>query len=277
MKKLRYLFVLVLFLVVMPRVYASSVSTSLTGTNSIKVGNTTTIYVKLNSSGGIRGVDLNYSTSGNISLVSAVATGGMTEQSRNGNRVLLYSPNALSSGSSVFAITVKGTAVGTGTVTISRLEATVDGETAVGNSATYTITVNKATTQTTPTKPSTENNKTETEAEKEAKKQALNKATILVEAAERSLLNDDYEAALEAVKALDDSDEKTALLERLDEVRFQIAVKEACNSCKCEEPTIVEETENNDSGKWGILSIVLLLVAIIEFIYIVAMHKKKED
>ena len=139
MKKFKYLFILVLFMVLMPRVYASSVSTSLTGTNTIRVGNTTTIYVKLNSSGGIRGVDLTYSTSGNISVVSATVV-GLTEQSRNGNRVLSYSQNALQSGSSVFAIKVKGTSVGTGTVSVSNVKATVDGETATGNNASITIT-----------------------------------------------------------------------------------------------------------------------------------------
>ena len=148
MKKFKYLLVLVLFLVLMPKVYAASVSTSLTGTKTVKVGNTTTIYVKLTSSDGIKGADITYSASGNVKIVSVDGVNGMSRQDdKTTNRALLYSKNALSSGTSVFAITVKGTAEGTGTVSVSNVKATVGGETANGNNASVTITVNPAKTQ----------------------------------------------------------------------------------------------------------------------------------
>ena len=281
MKKIKYLLILVLLMVFMPKVYAASVSTSLTGTNTIKVGNTTTIYVKLNSSGGIRGVDLTYSTSGNISVVSAVTAGGLTEQSRNGNRVLSYSSSDVASGTSVFAITVKGTAVGTGTVTVSNLKATVSGETATGNNASITITVNPQKTQAeieAEKKKAEEQKKLEEEKKKkeeEENKIALSKATLLVETAESSLKDSDYDSALEAVNALVDSEDKTKLLERLDEVKFNSAVKKECNSCKCD-AKVIKEKDKSDSKKWIILNVVLILLSITEFIYIVATRKKED-
>lgn len=288
MRRIKLLIFLGLCLIAIPNVYAQTASTRITGSNSIKVGNTTTLYVNVDSSSTIKGVDVTYSSSGSISVVSVSAAGGMAEQSRNGNRILLYSSGGVSSGSSVLAITVKGNSVGTGTVSVTRLEATVGGETAVSNSATFTITVNPAKTQ---AEIDAENArakaqreadaKAKEEAEKkakeeeEARKLALSKATLLVEAAEKSQSKDDYEEALEAVKALVDSDDKTALLKRLEEVRFYMAVKDTCTPCEIE--TKCDIASEDQSNKWLILNVALLLVVIGEFIYIIVSRKKEKN
>ena len=312
MKKFKIFFALLLFVVAMPYVKAATASTSLAGNNSIKVGDTTTIYVKVNSSSPLKGVDLTYSISGNISVVGTSPVSGMTVQSTNGSRVLLYSPSNVSSGSSVFAITVKGNSAGTGTVSITSLSATInegDGvyETAYGNASSYTITVTapQPTNNTQPSnnsqtiKPQTTTKtqaqidaekkaaeerakaleeKAKEEAEAKAKKEeenriALNKATLLVEASEKSLLNDDYDAAYSAVNALEDSSDKTKLLERLEEVKFNIAVKESCDSNKATE---CKTNECNTSNGLLIVNVILMLVVIGEFIYII-LRQKRED
>lgn len=300
MKKLKLLIFAIICLIAIPRVNALSVTTKITGSNSIKVGNTTTLYVKINSSSPIRGADITYSASGAISIVSVTPAGGMTKQDQRGNRILLYSSKSLSSGTSVLAIKIKGNKVGTGTLTISKLEASVgkgsDLKTATGNKATFKVTVNPKKTEAeiaaekeaaekakeAAEKAKEEAAKARAEAEKKAKEQAekdkkdLEKATALVEAAERSNLKDDYEAALKAVNALKDSTDKTKLLERLEEVRFNIAVKEACKPCeetKCE----TKEVSSGGTNKWLILNIILLAVVIGEFIYILVSRKNREN
>ena len=293
MKKLKLLIFAIICLIAIPRVNALSVTTKITGSNSIKVGNTTTLYVKINSSSPIRGADITYSASGAISIVSVTPAGGMTKQDQRNNRILLYSSKSLSSGTSVLAIKIKGTKVGTGTLTISKLEASVgtgsDLKTATGNKATFKVTVNPKKTEAeiaaekeAAEKAKEEAAKAKAEAEKKAKEQAekdkkdLEKATALVEAAERSNLQDDYEAALKAVNALKDSTDKTKLLERLEEVRFNIAVKAACKPCeetKCE----TKEVSSGGTNKWLILNIILLAVVIGEFIYILVSRKNRED
>ena len=307
MKKFKLFFALLLFVVAIPYVKAATASVSLTGNSSIKVGGTTTIYVKVTSSSPIRGVDLTYSTSGNISVVSTSPVSGMTVQSTNGNRVLLYSPSDVASGSSVFAITVKGNSAGTGTVSITSLSASVNEgsgvyQTAYGNTPSITITITAPQTQpTNNTQPSNNNSQTtrpqttKTQAEIEAEKKAaeekakaeaeakakaeeeerlaLNKAKLLVEAAEKSLLNDDYEAAYKAVEALEDSKDKTELMARLDEVKFNIAVKERCSTLQRKE---CKNEECKTSNGLLIINVILLLVVLGEFIYIIVRHKRED-
>ena len=281
MKKLKLLIMLLFCFISIPNVYASSASVNLTGSYVIKAGNTTTIYVKMNGSSTIKGVDLTYSTSGNISVVSASATGGMTEQSRNGNRVLLYSRDGVASGSYVFAIMVKGTKEGTGTVTVSNIQATVGGETAVANNASYTITVKPKYTEAELAAQKEAQKKAEEEArkkkeEEEANQKALDKAKILVEAAEKSLLSDDYEAAKSAVEKLVDSEDKNKLLSRLDEIKFNIAVKEATDkNCNCETKEVKKNDSDGDVVVFLILNIIFALIAFVEFIYIVINRRKR--
>lgn len=291
-KGFKSLLFLVLMLVMVPCVKAATASVSLNGNNSIKVGQTTTIYVKINASSSFRGVYLPFSVSGNISLVSNTATGGIEQKEIRDNRASLYTSGSIASGTNIYAITVKGTAQGTGTVSVSGVEVSVntsdDVETAVAGSSSITIKVNPRKTaeeiaaeKEAAEKAAAEKAKAEEEAKKkaeeeaEAEKNALNKAELLVAAAEKSLLDDDYNAALKAVNALKDSDEKTALLERLEKLKFDIAVHKACANCNSE-VKVIKEVDTSGSTKWIVLSIVLLLLAIAEFIYIIVNRKKDE-
>lgn len=309
-KGFKSLLFLVLMLAIVPCVKAATASVSLNGNNSIKVGQTTTIYVRINASSSFRGVYLPFSVSGNISLVSNVATGGIEQKEIRDNKASLYTSGAIASGTNIYAITVKGTAEGTGTVSVSGVEVSVnaldDVETAVAGSSSITITVNplktaeeiaaereaaeraaaeraaaekaaaeKAKAEAEEKAKAEEEAKKKAEEEAEADKKALNKAKLLVAAAEKSLLRDDYNAALKAVNALKDSDEKTALLERLEKLKFDIAVHEACANCNSE-VRVEKEIDTSGSTKWIVLSIVLLLLAITEFIYIIVNRKKNE-
>ena len=210
------------------------------------------------------------------------------------------------------SITVTGNSVGTATITLVIDAATFDSEDLSGQVRTVTVNVvakptpppqpvNNNTNTNTNTNTSNKNKTTaKTQKEKEAEKKAeeeakkakeeeearkkeeaeqkekeaklrLNKATILVETAEKSLVRDDYDAAVEAVNELDDSSDKEKLLERLEDVKFNVAVKEECKVS----PN--EKKSNNGVKKWIILSVVLLLTAIIEFIYIIVKQKKDNN
>ena len=300
-------------LIVVPCVKAATASVSLNGNNSIKVGETTTIYVRINASSSFRGVYLPFSVSGNISLVSNSAIGGIEQKEIRDNRASLYTSSLVASGTNIYAITVKGSAEGTGTVSVSGVEVSVitddDIETALAGSASITITVNPLKTK---EEIAAEKEKTEREAreaaireenarknaaekakadaeakakadeeekvkkeeEEEETRKALNKAKLLVAAAEKSLLRDDYNAVLKAVNDLADSDEKIELQERLKKLEFDIAVHEACAKCNNE---VKIEKDTSGSTKWIVLSITLSLLAIAEFIYIIINRKKKED
>lgn len=289
MKRIKLFVLLVLCLMVMPVVHASTASTVITGTNSIKVGQTTSIYIKVNGSANIEGVDVTYSTSGNISVTNVSVASGFTQMGQSGNRYILYAMNPVSSGSSVLVLTVKGTAVGTGTVTVNSLEATVSGETASGGSRSYQITVNPLKTaaeikaeeearKVAQQKAEEERKRQEEEAKKqeEERKAVLEAAVKLVEKSEESLSEKDYDEALKAVEALVASDDKTSLVNRLNDVKFKIAVNKECSnkgSIKCDEC----KEMNDDAKPWIVLSIILLIGLILETAYLVYKKVKKED
>ena len=71
MRKIKNLLILVLAILFAGNVYAASATTSISGTNTVKVGNTTKIYIKLNASDLIEGVDVTYAASGNITVTNA--------------------------------------------------------------------------------------------------------------------------------------------------------------------------------------------------------------
>ena len=60
MRKIKNLLILVLAILFAGNVYAASATTSISGTNTIKVGNTTKIYIKLNESDLMKAVDVTY-------------------------------------------------------------------------------------------------------------------------------------------------------------------------------------------------------------------------
>lgn len=278
MKRIKLFILLVVCLMVVPVVHAASANTVITGTNTVKVGKTTNIYIKLNSSANIEGVDVTYSTSGNISVTNVSIASAFSKMGQNGQRYILYAMNPVPSGSTVLTLTVKGNAVGKGTVTVSNLEATVSGETVVGGSKSYDITVNPAKTQAELKAEEEARKEAEEKAkqEEEARRAALAEATELVEKAEKSLLEADYETALNKVNALANSAEKSGLLDRLNEVKFKIAVNKECSN---QEPVNCETCKetNDDAKPWIVLSIILIIALILETVYLVYKKTKKED
>lgn len=277
MKKIKNLLILILAIIFTGNVYAATATTSITGTNTIKVGNTTKIYIKLNASDLIEGVDVTYAASGNIQVTSAVVGSGLTQMGKNGNRYILYAQSPIKSGSTVLTLTVKGTKEGTGTITVSKMEATVSGGTVNGGTKSYNIKVNPAKTasEIKAEEEAAKKKEEERKAKEEANKKALEEATKLVEAAEKSLNSEDYDTALKAVNALTDSDDKTKLVERLDKVKFDIEVnKVALDKCSNKEPNQTV-CNNADCKKWILLSVILFVGLLTETAYIIIRKNNK--
>lgn len=277
MKKIKNLLILVLAIIFTGNVYAATATTSITGTNTVKVGNTTKIYIKLNASDLIEGVDVTYAASGNIQVTNAVIGSGLTQMGKNGNRYILYAQSPIRSGSTVLTLTVKGTKEGTGTITVSKMEATVSGGTVNGGTKSYNIKVNPAKTasEIKAEEEAAKKKEEERKAKEEANKKALEEATKLVEAAEKSLNSEDYESALKAVNALTDSDDKTKLVERLDKVKFDIEVnKAALDKCSNKEPNQTV-CNNVDCKKWILLSVILFVGLLTETAYIIIRKNNK--
>ena len=273
MKKISLFILTLCCFMFMPKVMAASASTVVSGTNTVTVGSTTQIYIKLNSSANIEGADVAFSTSGNITVTNVQVGSGLRNMMDENNRYILYAQNPVASGSTLLILTVKGTAAGTGTVNVTKLEATVSGETVYSNTAAYNITVKAAPTPVQPQQPT----QTPTEDTSDNAQQTIKNATTLVEAAERSLLEEDYEAALTAVNKLADGSEKTALLKRLEDVKFKIEVKKACGDDSCD-ATVCEECEEGSTNNWMILCIVLFGCLVAETIYLVyKANKNRED
>lgn len=275
MRKIKNLLILVLAILFAGNVYAASATTSISGTNTIKVGSTTKIYIKLNASDLIEGVDVTYASSGNITVTNATINSGLTQMGKNGNRYILYAPSPIKSGSTILTLTVKGTKEGTGTITVSKMEATVSGGTVNGGSKSYNINVkpDKTAEEIKAEEEAAKKKEEERKAEEEANKKALEEATKLVEAAEKSLNNDDYEKAVKAVNSLVDSDAKKALVERLDKVKFNIEVnKVALEKCSSSEPN-QGTCSNANYNKWILLSVILFVGLLTESAYLI--FKKK--
>lgn len=264
-KRLLFIFLLVIGV----NVYAASASTSISGTTSVKVNKTTTIYIKLNSSDLIEGVDVEYAVSGDISVTGVSVNSSLTKMGQNGNRFILYAPSPIKSGSTILTLTVKGVKEGTGTITVSKMDATVGGGTVNGGKKSVNITVNPAKTA--------EEIKAEEEAKKKAEEQkkkeeeeykkVLSEATKLVDAAEKSLNNEDYENALKAVNSLKNGDDKTKLLSRLDDIKFNIEVNKAALD-KCNKSDSTCECKDVSCTKWMILSIILFVGLLVESAYL---------
>lgn len=107
MKIINKIILFILAFMISINVYAASATTKITGTTTVKVGKTTKIYIKLNSSDLIEGVDVEYSASGDISVTSASYNSSLTKMAQNGNRYILYAPEPIQSGSTILTLTVK--------------------------------------------------------------------------------------------------------------------------------------------------------------------------
>ena len=155
------------------------------------------------------------------------------------------------------------------------MEATVSGGTVNGGSKSYNINVKPAKTaeEIKAEEEAAKKKEEERKAQEEANKKALEEATKLVESAEKSLNNDDYEVALKAVNSLVDSDAKTALVERLDKVKFNIEVnKAALEKCSSSEPN-QGTCSNANCTKWIVLSVILFVGLLTESAYLVFRKK----
>ena len=278
-----YLTILLLFFAVTPTVLAASGTTNITGNNTVKQGKTTQIYIKINSSAAIEGADVTYSTTGNISVTNVSVGNGFSKMGQDGKRYILYAQNPRPSGSNILVLTVKGTAVGKGTVTVNRMEATVSGTTVNCGSKSYTITVTEAMTEAEKKAAEEAAKKAAEEAAKKeaARKEAEKKALELVEKAEKSLSESDYNDALKAVNALENSGVKTDLLKRLDDVKFKIAVNKECGS-KQTAPTAPTDTcecsgARGNTKSWIVLCIILFVCLLLETIFLITKLSKKED
>ena len=237
MRKIKNLLILVLAILFAGNVYAASATTSISGTNTVKVGNTTKIYIKLNASDLIEGVDVTYAASGNITVTNATINSGLTQMGKNGNRYILYAPSPIKSGSTILTLTVKGTKEGTGTITVSKMEATVSGGTVNGGSKSYNINVKPA----------------KTAAEIKAEEEAAKKKE-------------------EERKAQEEANKK-ALVERLDKVKFNIEVnKAALEKCSSSEPN-QGTCSNANCTKWIVLSVILFVGLLTESAYLVFRKK----
>ena len=172
MKKFKLLLCLLLSVVCL-NVYAATASVSISGTNKINVGETANIYIKLNASDLIEGVNVKYSVSGNLEVVSASVNSSLDKMGQNGTEYILYAQNPIASGSTILTIKVKGTGEGTGTVSVDKMQATVSDSTVTASSKSYTVNVATPTTTTTTTtkaattsKATTTRKKTTTSAKK---------------------------------------------------------------------------------------------------------------
>jgi len=253
-KKYSLLIITLFCLIFIPTVHASTVTPVISGTKTVTVGSTTKIYIKANASDKIEGVDVTYKADGNISVTKASVDSKFSTMGQNGNRYILYAPTPVASGSTILTLTVKGTKAGKGTITVSNMEATVSGETAVGSTKTYDITV-KA--------------KETTKPEEEKEDTALKNATALVEKSEKTLLQSDYDNALASVNALEDGKDKTELLNRLNSVKTKIdlaneedeELEDNCEKCK--------DCEKCNTVIWIAISIALAVALIIETGYLI--------
>lgn len=150
MKKFKLLLCLLVSVVTF-NVYAATASVSISGTNKINVGETANIYIKLNASDLIEGVNVKYSVSGNLVVESASVNSSLDKMAQNGTEYILYAHDPIASGSTILTIKVKGTGEGTGTVSVDKMQATVSDSTVTASSKSYTVNVATPTTTTTTT------------------------------------------------------------------------------------------------------------------------------
>lgn len=129
-------------------VHAASGSAYLSGSSSVRAGNTTTIRLGFNGSDKVAGVQYTIGTSGSLEIVSINGLNGVNVN-RSGNNVIqaVFATEGLNSGTAWADIIVKvpsGSKVGsTGTLTISNIGMSLDNNssTLYANNVSKTITV----------------------------------------------------------------------------------------------------------------------------------------
>ena len=289
MKKIIYSLILILGLFIIPgSVLAESCTSAITGNKEVKVGETTTVYVKVDASNAIKGADINFEVSGNIELVSASPV-GLNTMAQNGNRYILYSNNGVNAGSNIFAIKVKGTAKGTGTVKVSSLETTISDDTVICSLTSGAINVKevekKTTTNANTVKPVTPKEEEKKEEVKEETKpvepvktqEEINyeKALELVEKAEKTKKKDDVNKAKEAIDILKFSEKKYDLIERLFNITIEL---DDTGSTKIKTNDMTKLSTDVTGGmSWFFLAVILLICLATETIYLMAKEVKKKN
>lgn len=256
MKKIKLFITIIVLVLIIPNVSAATISTDFSGANNLNVENISKVYLKLKTSSSFNKIDISYNTNSNMKIIGVTPLGGFKEISSYGNRLIMESDKLVSSGTAVLAFTVEGKTTGKGLLKINSLKVTIDGALIDGGSSSYEIVINPL--------------KTDEELLDETNKTELEKANILVEAAEKSELQDDYDAAYNSVNILINSTEKTKLKKRLEKVKFNISVKKECKVTD----TNLENTQQIMSPKsWILVSGGLAFVVIFETIGLIIKKK----
>ena len=300
-KNLIKLFVVLGVFFMMGTAYAATCDISFSGNTTITEGDSTTIYVKVNSSDVVKGADLTYSNSGSITLSSAGAV-NLSVMAQNGNRYVMYSADGVSSGSNIFKFDVKGASKGTGTISITNIETSIDNTTVVCSPKSINITVNEQAKEevkeNTPVANNNNTNNNNTTVKQEEKKEETkvvekekneepviseaekkyNKALELVKKAEKTKQLEDVNAAKKAVEELDMSDNKYKLLNRL--LELMLSIKNDNTETNITTTGNGKELTTNASGtpiSWMLLSIILIICLAIETIYLIVKDNKKKE
>ena len=277
MKKIIYSILLILGMFLIPNsALAESCTSSITGNKTITVGGTTTLYVKVNTSNPIKGADIDFEVTGNLKLVSASPV-GLNKMAQNGNRYILYSNNGVTG--NIFAIKVKGTAVGTGTVKVNSLETTIEDETVECSLTNAVITIKeqekKVVTTTTDDTKKTETPKEEVKKEEKTPVATkYDKALALVERAENTKKKADVIKAKAAVDELEFSEKKYNLMERLLKINIETEVVKETES---KNDMTQVSTDVTAGMSWFFLAIILLICLAAETVYMLFKEVKKNE
>lgn len=259
MKKL--ILIIIMIFIMIPNIKAEELKLEFNGSDTVNVDYNTNIYLKVDSQTSFNKIDISYNTSNNIKIISLIPMSSMKEVSKTNSRIILTSDKLIPSGSTVLAFSIKGIKEGNSSLNINSIKITNDqGKIISGNKSSYNLTINSL--------------KNTEELLDEANINALSKATLLVEASEKSELEDDYKAALDSVESLIDSDDKTNLLKRLSEVKYKITIKSECE-VKSEDKKDEESSKPIISNSWILLSAGLMLVIVIETICLIVIKARE--
>lgn len=255
MKKFNFILIFVMFLILSPIVKALDVSTEFIGDDVINEGYSTILYVKVDTKTSFDKIDICYKPFGNIEIEDVNAMGGMTISNKYSRRAIITSENLIPSGTVVFAFTLKGVKPGEGSLKITSIDVYNGDELITGVAKIHDFVINPA--------------KTDEELLDELNQSALNKSMILVEASEKSLNEEDYTVAKEAVDALIASQTKNSLQDRLNEVRFNIEVNKKCST----DIVVKEPVKTSNSKPWILLCACLSIALIGETVYLIIKSK----
>lgn len=239
MKKLiKYLFIIVLTIVLPCKVFAAGSLTTSTKNLTITEGSSASFNIK--ASNAVGRVDI---SSSNTSIAT-VSTSNVWIENQS------------------VSVKVKGKKVGTTTIVVKKTDvATFDGEELTGN---IVINVKVVEKKVTPQKPTTP-----TKVEEEIKpvevkhSDEYNIVELGVKKVESSLLKTDYETVLEMVNSLKEETEKKELLDRMN-----VVLSKLNDNTKCETECVCETCKSVNCTLWIILCFVILILSIGENLFL---------